>query len=150
MSAAARQARALVASQSAGMLATLSAGHPWGSLVAYGVLDDGSPVLLVSRMAEHGRNLLADPRASLAIADLSVSDDPLACPRVTLIGHVLKPVGEDAQTALSRFLEAVPHASQYAQFEDFMLWVLRVDRARWVGGYGRMATIDPGAYREAL
>ena len=142
-------ARDLVASQSSGLLATSSAGHPWGSLVAYGPLEDGSPVLLVSRMAEHGRNLLAEPRASLVVSDLSASDDPLACPRVTLAGHVRQPSGDDAQTALAAFLDAVPHASHYAQFADFTLWVLRVERVRWVGGYGRMESVDPSAYREA-
>ena len=147
--ASAHEARELVASQSSGLLATCSAGHPWGSLVAYGPLDDGSPVLLVSRMAEHGRNLLAEPRASLVVTDLSVSDDPLACPRVTLSGHVRQPSGENAQTALAAFMAAVPHASRYARFADFTLWVLRVERVRWVGGYGRMDAIDPAAYREA-
>ena len=143
-----REARELVASQSAGLLATASAGHPWGSLVAYGLLEDGSPVLLVSRMAEHGRNLLAEPRASLVACDLSASDDPLACPRVTLAGYVHQPSGEDARTALAAFLSAVPHASHYAQFADFTLWVMHVERVRWVGGYGRMDSVDPGAYRE--
>ena len=146
----ARDARALVGSQSAGTLATSSAGHPWGSLVAYGVLDDGSPVLLVSRLAEHGRNLLAEPRASLVVTDLSVSDDPLACPRVTLAGHVRQPSGDEATAALERFLESVPHGSEYARFADFSLWVLRVERIRWVGGYGRMESVDLTAYREAL
>lgn len=145
----ASDARELVASQSAGLLATSSAGHPWGSLVAFGALEDGSPVLLVSRMAEHGRNLLAEPRASLVVTDLSASDDPLACPRVTLAGHARQPSGADAQTALDTFLAAVPHSSHYAQFADFTLWVLRPDRVRWVGGYGRMDSIDPTAYREA-
>jgi heme iron utilization protein len=146
---AARDARALVAAQSAGLLATSSAGHPWGSLVAYGTLDDGSPVLLVSRMAEHGRNLMAEPRASLVVTDLSVSDDPLACPRVTLAGHVRQPSGDEAREALAAFVAAVPHASDYARFADFTLWVLRVERVRWVEGYGRMESIDAPSYREA-
>jgi heme iron utilization protein len=145
----AREARALVASQSAGLLATSSAGHPWGSLVAYGLLDDGSPVLLVSRMAEHGRNLLAEPRASLVVTDQSAHEDPLACPRVTLAGHVRQPSGKEAQHALARFMDRVPHSSQYAAFADFTLWVLRVERVRWVAGYGRMESIDVAAYRAA-
>ena len=83
------------------------------------------------------------------VTDLSASDDPLACPRVTLAGHVRQPSGEEAQTALAAFLAAVPHASHYAQFADFTLWVLRVERVRWVEGYGRMESVDPLAYREA-
>ena len=146
---AAREARELVAGQNVGMLATSSTGHPWGSVVAYGVLDDGSPVLLVSRMAEHGRNLLAEPRASLVVTDRSASEDPLACPRVTLAGYVRQPSGDEAERALEAFLAAVPHSSEYASFADFTLWVLRVERVRWVGGYARMESIDPTAYREA-
>ena len=94
-------------------------------------------------MAEHGRNLLAEPRASLVVADLSAADDPLACPRVTLAGHARQPSATTPQAALSVFLAAVPHASHYAQFADFTLWVLRVERVRWVGGYGRMDSSTP-------
>ena len=140
-------ARALVGSQRAGMLATSSAGHPWGSLVAYAVLGDGSPVLMVSELAEHGRNLLADPRASLVVADLAASEDPLACPRVTLTGQARQPPAADEGPAREAYLTSVPNAEAYADFDDFTLWVLRVERVRWVGGYGRMESIDVAAYR---
>ncbi len=70
------------------MLATLTAdGDPWASLVAYGLLG-GSPVLCVSNLAEHGRNLAGDPRASLSIAAASTDPDPLAGSRITLAGAV--------------------------------------------------------------
>jgi heme iron utilization protein len=144
---AAAEARALVAGQTAGMLATSSTGHPWASLVAYAVLDDGSPVLVLSELAEHGRNLLAEPHASLVVADLSASDDPLACPRVTLAGQARQPPAADADRAREAFLAKVPNASMYADFEDFRLWVLRVERVRWVGGYGKVESIDVSAYR---
>src|SRR5690606_18260667 len=63
----AEEARTVVASTNTATLASLSAdGAPWASFVTYGDLD-GSPVLCVSRLAEHGRNLAADPRASLSI-----------------------------------------------------------------------------------
>ena len=64
---AAQESRAIAASTNAGTLATLTeTGDPWASFVTYGLLG-GAPVLCVSNLAEHGRNLAADPRASIAI-----------------------------------------------------------------------------------
>jgi heme iron utilization protein len=143
----AEEARTLVAGTNAGTLATLCEdGSPWASLVAYGVLDDGAPVLFVSKLAQHGRNLLREPRASLSVAAHPSGDDVLANGRVTLAGVAERPEGE---LALDRYVEAVPAAKAYAGFGDFTLWVLRVERVRWVGGYGRMASATAAAYADA-
>ena len=148
--AAAEHARALVASARAGALATLGAdGDPWASLVAYAPLDDGRPVLLLSRLAEHGRNLERDPRASLLVTAAPGGADVLAAGRVTLAGVAERPAGDAAQTALARYAAAVPGARAYADFGDFTPWVLRVDRVRWVGGYGEMASATGAAYAAA-
>jgi putative heme iron utilization protein len=147
---AAEEARTLLAGTNAGTLATLCEdGSPWASLVAYGALDDGSPVLFVSRLAQHGRNLLREPRASLSVAAHPSGDDVLANGRVTLAGTAEQPEGELARTALDRYIAAVPAAKAYAGFGDFTLWVLPVDRVRWVGGYGRMASTTATAYADA-
>jgi heme iron utilization protein len=147
---AAEEARTLVAGTNAGTLATLCEdGSPWASLVAYGTLDDGAPVLFVSRLAQHGRNLLREPRASLVVAAQPAGDDVLAAGRVTLAGVAERPEGEAARLALDRYVAAVPAAKAYAGFGDFSLWVLRTERVRWVGGYGRMASATGGAYATA-
>ncbi len=147
---AAEEARTLVADANIGTLATLSDdGAPWASLVAYGSLDDGSPVLFVSRLAEHARNLEREPRASLVVAAQSPGKDVLAAGRVTLAGRCERPEGELAQLAQDRYVAAVPSAKAYASFRDFSLWVLRVERVRWVGGYGRMASSTGDAYAGA-
>jgi heme iron utilization protein len=146
----AEEARTLVAGSNAGTLASLCEdGAPWASLVAYGLLDDGSPVLFVSRLAQHGRNLLRERRASLSVAALPAGDDVLAAGRVTLAGVVEQPDEALAALALERYVAAVPAAKAYTGFADFTLWVLRVQQVRWVGGYGRMASTSPGAYRKA-
>jgi hypothetical protein len=146
----AEEARTIAAGANQGTLATLSAdGHPWASFVTYGTLSDGSPVLCLSTLAEHGRNLHADPRASLAVAIPSPSQDPLDTGRVTLAGSAQVPEGADAHAARAAHLAAVPGASTYIDYGDFTLWVLRVDRVRWVGGYGRMASADAAAYAAA-
>jgi putative heme iron utilization protein len=144
------EARTLVAQTAVGTLATLSDdGSPWASLVSYAALDDGSPVLFVSTLAEHGRNVLRDPRASLVVAETPSGNDPLAAGRVTLAGRVVVPEGERAATARAAYLGAVPTAKYYADFKDFSLYVLEVERVRWVGGYGRMDSADAEAYANA-
>jgi hypothetical protein len=144
------EARTLVAQTAVGTLATLSDdGSPWASLVSYAALPDGSPVLFVSTLAEHGRNLVRDARASLVVAETPSGNDPLANGRVTLAGRVAVPEGEREATARAAYLAAVPTARFYADFKDFTLYVLEVERARWVGGYGRMDSADAGAYANA-
>ncbi len=146
---AAEEARTIAASTNTGTLATLTAdGDPWASFVTYGLLG-GAPVLCVSNLAEHGRNLAADPRASIAIVAPQRESDPLASGRVTLAGVVEQPADEERAAARDAHLAAVAAAKYYIDYGDFTLWVLRVHRVRWVGGYGRMDSATGQAYRAA-
>ena len=148
---AAEEARTLVAATNVASLATLTAdGDPWASLITYGALDDGAPVLCLSRLAEHGRNVAADPRASVIVAQVDRPKDPLAAARVTLAGRVERPPDAGSLAAArGAHLGAVPAASTYIDFSDFSLWVLRIERVRWVGGYGRMDSASGPAYAAA-
>ncbi len=147
---AAEEARTLVSSVTVGYLATVGEqGDPWCSLVVYGPTETGDPVLLVSTMAEHGRNLLRDPRASLAINDPSAPGDPLDRPRITLAGRAVQPAGGAAEAALDAHVAAVPGARLYAGWDDFSLWILEVERVRWVGGFAVMDTVSHDDYRAA-
>ncbi len=144
---AAEEARTLLAGARQGVLASLSAdGAPWGSVVTYGALADGAPVLLVSLMAEHTRNLEADARASLVVAEPPNDDNPLDRGRVTLAGRVVQPEGAARAAARAAHLEAMPSAELYIDFDDFRLFVLEIERVRWVGGYGRMDTVEAPDY----
>jgi putative heme iron utilization protein len=146
----AEEARTMVSTVTVGYLATVSEdGAPWCSLVVHGPTKDGNPVLLVSTMAEHGRNLLADPRASLAINDPSAPGDPLDRPRITLAGTCVQPEGAARDVAFDAHVAAIPGAQLYAGWDDFTLWVLEVERVRWVGGFARMRTIGAAEYRYA-
>jgi hypothetical protein len=146
---AAEEARTIAASTNSGTLATLTAdGDPWASFVTYGLLG-GAPVLCVSNLAEHGRNLAADPRASIAIVAPATESDPLANARITLAGRVEAPSGDERDAAKEAHLSAVAAAKYYIDYSDFSLWVLRVSRVRWVGGYGRMDSTSGKAYSAA-
>ena len=147
---AAEEARTLVHGASLATLSTLSSGgDPWGSTVGYGVLPGGSPVLMVSTLAEHGRNLELDQRASLCVTEPVFTGDPLDSGRVTLAGRCHRPEGAALEAANAAFLAAVPMSRFYVGFGDFSTWVLEVERVRWVGGYGRMDSADPVAYGAA-
>ncbi|MBH0779447.1 HugZ family pyridoxamine 5'-phosphate oxidase [Nocardia bovistercoris] len=146
---AAEEARTVAASTNTATLASLSEdGTPWASFVTFGLLD-GQPVLCVSRMAEHGRNLDADPRASIAVVEPNPPADPLAGTRITLAGVAERPEGAEAEAARAAHLAAVPAAKYYIDYSDFSLWVLRVRRIRWVGGYGRMDSATAEQYAAA-
>ena len=146
---AAEEARTIAASTNTATLASLTAtGDPWASYVTYGLLD-GAPVLCVSQMAEHGRNLAGDPRASVAIVAPATDSDPLAGARITLAGVVEHPTGDELAAARAAHIAAVPAAKYYIDYSDFELWVLRVHRVRWVGGYGRMESTSGADYGAA-
>lgn len=146
---AAEEARTIAASTNAGTLASLTAdGDPWASFVTYGLLG-GAPVLCVSNMAEHGRNLARDPRASISIVAPDAGSDPLASSRITLAGIAERPSGDEVAAARQAHLDAVAAARYYIDFSDFSLWVLRVQRVRWVGGYGRMDSATGESYAAA-
>ncbi len=145
---AAEEARTIVAGTTSGSLATLSDdGTPWASLVTFGTLDDGSPVLCLSHLAEHARNLEKNRQASLMVADPTHSGDALAGGRVTLAGRVVRSdESPNEKSARDAHLEAVPSASMYADFNDFTFWILEIERVRWVGGYGRMDSASATDY----
>jgi putative heme iron utilization protein len=117
---AAEEARTLVAATNVAALATLTdEGDPWASLVTYGTRDDGAPVLCLSHLAEHGRNLARDGRASLVITQVDSPPDPLAAARVTLAGRAERPA--DAATlaaARAVHLASVPAASTYVDMDS--------------------------------
>jgi putative heme iron utilization protein len=149
----AERARTLVASQTRGALSTIAlspAGTPFGSVVTYGLDPAGQPWFFVSTMAEHTRNLEADPRASLLVVeDTPAGADPLASGRVTLLGAV-EEVADPEERAAARagYLGANP-AAFYVDYGDFRCLRLRVNDIRYVGGFGRMSWVDAADYAAA-
>jgi putative heme iron utilization protein len=147
----AESCRALVTQARWATLATIArdpAGFPFGSLVAIAADAQGSPLLLLSKLAEHRQNLDVRSEASLLIAEAHGPDeDPLARGRVTLLGHCQRDA--DAFGARAVFLATHPGASSYVDFADFAFYRLAVEAIRYVGGFGRMSWVDLEAYRAA-
>jgi putative heme iron utilization protein len=120
-------------------LATSLEGRPYVSLVTLAFDHDLSPILLLSRLADHTRNLLADGGAALLLDGTDGLANPQTGPRVTLTGTM----AEDAAPHLRRrFLARHPAAELYAGFGDFAIWRMQVERAHFVGGFGRAVWFD--------
>ncbi len=132
-------AKELLRSVRAGALATLVPGNafPFASLVNVATAPDGSPILLLSRLAAHTRHLASDPRLSLLLVQTGAGD-PLAHPRVTIMGTGECVVAPDGRAALkARFLAKHPQSALYADFGDFAFWLVAMDEAHLTGGFGR-------------
>jgi hypothetical protein len=138
------EAKGLLRATRAGSLATLdrNTGHPFASLVNVATDIDGSPLILVSRLSTHTANLEVDGRASLLLAS-SGKGDPLAHPRLTLLGSFMQVAREssDGVRVRRRFLARHPKSELYAGFGDFSFWRLGVVSAHLNGGFARAADL---------
>ena len=127
-----------------GALATIdrNTGHPFASLVNVATDADGSPLILISRLSTHTANLETDGRASVLMASTG-KGDPLAHPRLTLIGAFRPLARDDSQEARvrRRFLARHPKAELYAGFADFSFWRLGVVSAHLNAGFARAADL---------
>jgi putative heme iron utilization protein len=137
-------AKDLLRATRAGTLATIdrNTGHPFASLVNVATDFDGSPLILISRLATHTANLEVDTRASLLLA-ASGKGDPLAHPRLTLLGAFVPVVRDssDEPRVRRRFLARHPKSELYAGFADFAFWRLDTVSAHLNGGFARAADL---------
>jgi len=133
-------AKKLLREGRSGALATLMAskGDPYCSLVNVATEADGSPLLLLSRLAIHTKNLLSDPRASLML-DERKEGDPLQGARVMLMGTI--EVTKDPN-ARRRYLDRQPDAEAFVDFGDFSFYRLHATGAHLVAGFGRIVDLD--------
>jgi putative heme iron utilization protein len=112
---------------------------PYASLVLVATDIDGTPILLLSKLAQHTHNIDNDPHVSLLIDGTDGHKDILTGPRATLLGHA-RP-SEDDQSK-RRFIARHPSAALYAGFKDFHLYRVEIDRAHLVAGFGRIEWIE--------
>jgi putative heme iron utilization protein len=138
--------RRFVRGQHFGVLSTLSQkleGAPFGSLVDYVTDQDGHPIILISALAEHTKNIEADPRVSLAV--FTPGDNVQANPRLTITGKAQN-IGTDPSGGIrARYLRYFPQAEQYLTL-DFSFHRLVVEKIRFIGGFGNVRWIDSSEF----
>ncbi|MGD9837692.1 MAG: HugZ family protein [Afipia sp.] len=139
----ARLARSLLARSRQGALASLmpASGDPYCSLVNVASAPDGAPILLISRLAVHTKNILADPRVSLML-DERAPGDPLEGARIMLAGTA-EEAGDDTDLLKRRYLAAHPSAEEFVGFKDFAFFRIKPKGVHLVAGFGRIVDLAP-------
>lgn len=139
-----RTAKSLLRRSRHGALATLmvNSGDPYCSLVNVAANPDATPILLISRLAVHTKNLLMDSRTSLML-DERVAGDPLEGARIMVAGHAEELSGEAASLARRRYLAVHPAAEEFADFADFAFFRIVPSGLHLVAGFGRIVDLKP-------
>jgi putative heme iron utilization protein len=136
-------AKKLLREARSGALATLMSGSgaPYCSLVNVATAPDGAPLLLISNLAVHTKNIVSDPRVSLML-DERRPGDPLQGARVMLMGVAC---ATEDPGARRRYLDRQPEAKMFAGFADFALYEIKLEAAHLVAGFGRIVDLEPRA-----
>ncbi|HUP46680.1 MAG TPA: DUF2470 domain-containing protein [Thermoanaerobaculia bacterium] len=147
----AERVRTLLDQESIGTLASNSehqAGFPFASVMPYALTPEGAPLFLISSMAIHTQNLLADGRASLLVMQSGGGNDPLGLPRATLLGTVRR-IDDAGQSLRDAYLHRHPNSRHWISFSDFSFFQLEPAHVYFVGGFGVMGWVDAAAYAVA-
>lgn len=139
-------ARRLLSERNTGVLSTHSVdveGYPFGSIAPFVLGYAGEPTLLISDIAQHTRNIKANNKVSLTVFDAS-ADAPQASSRLTWIGDAVDVDPSDTEIR-DRYLRYFPSAESYFDTHDFSFYRIRLRRARFIRGFGRIYWIDSGA-----
>jgi putative heme iron utilization protein len=141
----AAEARRFARGQHAGVLSTLSQridNFPFGSVAPFILDPAGRPVILISTLAEHTKNLIADPRCSLIVQPFN--PDMQVVGRVTVIGRA-RPLDEKDSLG-PRYLRYHPQAEGYLAMHDFNFYRIEPLQIRWIGGFGKIHWVDGSDY----
>lgn len=133
------EARQFLRSAHSGILSTHSAkfeGYPFGSVAPFVLDHDCQPVILISNIAEHTKNIIANPKVSLLV--FAGMEDLQANARLTLLGEAVKINKEDADLR-ARYLRYIPQAAGYFDMHDFAFYRIQITQARYIAGFGKMS-----------
>jgi heme iron utilization protein len=139
------EARRFLRAHHSGVLATLSAslsGYPFGSIVPFVLDADCRPVILISALAEHTKNLAADPRTSLIVH--GYEEDVQSGARLTVVGDAARVAHDPA--APNRYLRHFPAARDLLSLGDFSFWTITPKRLLFIRGFGSIHWIDAAAF----
>ncbi len=139
----------LLHSAASGALATHSAhmpGYPFATALPFVPDETHCPVFLLSTLAEHTKNLLANPHASLLVAGADARN-VLSAPRMTVVGDVAR-IATTPELA-ARYVRYQPDAQQYLELGDFAFFRLQPKRVRYIGGFAQMGWVEEAEWRDA-
>ena len=136
------EARQFLRSTHNGLLSTIStkfAGYPFGSVTPFVLDHDCQPIILISTIAEHTKNIIANPKVSLLV--FAVGDDLQANARLTLIGEAML-IDKNEANLKARYLRYLPQAAGYFGMHDFNFYRISIAQARYIAGFGKMGWME--------
>ena len=137
---AANDARRLLQNEYHGILSTHShdvPGYPFGSVMPYCLDGEGNPVILISHIAQHTKNIEANPKVSLIVTESGVEDVHLGG-RLTWIGDAERVEAEDLSDLEARYYSFFPAARSYHKAHGFDFYRIKLARARFIAGFGKI------------
>jgi len=138
----------MLARERNGVLSTLSVketGWPFGSVTPYALFGSGEPIILISDIAEHTRNLRHDARVSLLVQDSHAIDRPQAGARITLMGYAIPVSPPYLDHARRLYSSSFPDSADYFSAHDFSLYSIVPTQIRYIGGFGDIHWVPPEA-----
>ena len=138
------EARKLLRSANYGVMATISvhvAGYPFGSHMPYCMDDDGSLLVYISTLAQHTKNLDANPKCSITIINPNYTHIQNS-QRLTYIGEGTRVSDEDFENAYETYVRYFPKATRYKEMHDFHIYRINPVKIRYIGGFGKIFWIE--------
>jgi putative heme iron utilization protein len=136
------EARKFIKTFNSGVLSTISLdveGYPFGSVVPYCLSEKVEPVILISNIAQHTKNINADSRVSLTVFD-SQKGDIQANARITYIGDAVK---DDDSYLKDKYINSVTDSIKYFEFHDFSIYKIVLKKIRFINGFGKIYWVNP-------
>ena len=144
----------LLKSQQQGMLSTYAAedsedkaaGYPFGSMVRFVICQSeehgGSPLVMLSRIAEHSKHIAQQSNVSLLVSasDVALDDEDMQqVARLTLLGEMARLHADDPelQADAEVYFQQFPETREYFQLLDFDFYRLNIVKGRYIGGFAR-------------
>lgn len=137
------EARKFLRSTRSGILSTHSTrceGYPFGSVAPFVLDHNCQPIILISNIAEHTKNIAANPKVSLLV--FAGAEDLQANARLTLLGEAVKIYKDDDDDLRARYLRYLPQAASYFDMHDFSFYRIHIHQARYIGGFGKMSWLS--------
>ena len=137
------EARKFLRSTRSGILSTHSTrceGYPFGSVAPFALDHNCQPIILISNIAEHTKNIAANPKVSLLV--FAGAEDLQANARLTLLGEAVKIYKDDDADLRARYLRYLPQAASYFDMHDFSFYRIHIHQARYIGGFGKMSWLS--------
>lgn len=122
-------------------------GFPFGSVAPFVCNQQAEPIILISAIAEHTKNILENPKVSLLV--FSGADDLQANARLTVMGEAIHCDKQD-EDLRARYLRYLPQAAGYFDMHDFHFYRVQIEQVRYIAGFGRMGWFEGTSLNEGL